>query len=168
MFDQKKHSDVYEYFKRMNPESSISRAMFYSYLKQLNYELTKMIIEGMCFRVGNNLGYIYVQKSDRNFKYKTINWGATNKLKKQGINKLIYYTTDTVYRIVWKRISTKKIYKLLGLDGNREVDKYMCYDFKPTSGVGSFKRRVAKAIHEDPMAQTRFIPKTYDQSLKQS
>ena len=61
------------------------------------------ILEGETLRLGQGLGTIRVKKVKRNFSKPRIDWYETNKLKREGINKFVYYTDSQWFRYYWEK-----------------------------------------------------------------
>lgn len=98
------------------------------------------ILDGKPLVMGYRLGKIEVQRNERNYKRPTINWGESNKYKKQllaegkelydkdinsGHEWFVYFTDAYYYKYNWKKDRVKAIGNVMVL---RNV---MYYEFKP-------------------------------------
>ena len=99
--------DIYKYYAKNNPGTYVTYTQFKFILSLFNKKAVDYILQGKTLNFHNRLGKLRIKRVKRNFNDKTVDWAETNKLKKQGINKLVYYTDDFWYRWYWeKRICT--------------------------------------------------------------
>jgi hypothetical protein len=80
--------------------SVIPYSIYIVMIRQLNHEAANMILLGNKFSLGQKIGLLRIQTFDRNFNRKVVDKGETNKLKKQGIDKVVYHVDDTY--VGWK------------------------------------------------------------------
>ena len=136
-------TDIYEEYKKRNPGTDITYQLFKYTLDNYNKGIVEALLQGKTFNIGNKLGRIRIKKFVRNFKRKTVDWGETNKIKAQGINKLIYYTDEYYYGFAWeKRYCTVK---------NKSV-----YKFKPAGGKRGPKKLLITLLKENDMNHLNF------------
>ena len=141
---QKTHNlkQMYEFFCKRYPEEDIPFPLFSEVIKRYNLLILEQLLEGKRVLLPSGLGHLQVIRHQRTFKYKRIDWYETNKLKKEGINKHVYYSDDTWVKFTWFRPR-----KLI----NRTV-----YKFTPTKGCNGNTKKLAELIRMDPFALERF------------
>ena len=106
-------------------------------------EIAEEILKGENIDLGHNIGSIRVKKITRGFKSKSVDFGETNKLKAEGIDTVVFHTSDTYYRIYWNKRQCK-------------IKNKTVYMFKPSRGregvrypKGGLKTRMKEAL-KDP------------------
>lgn len=133
-------SDIYEYFIKLHPTTTITEDRFKRILNACFKHIVNEILDGKIVKLGQRLGELSIKKVKRVFKEgkkPKIDWGATNKYKKEtGENKLIYFTDDYWYRFYWKKISC-------------QIPNKTVYSFHPTKGPEGNTKRLTKKIKED-------------------
>ena len=132
--------DMYKAFKKEHPNTDITYSLFKHILSGYNKILADKIIEGMMFNPNYNIGRILVKKIERNWNRKTVDWGETNKLKKQGIKQMVYFTDNYYYRISWDKV-------------NCTIKNKIVYRFKPTY---TFKKMLVKALKNNELSKIIF------------
>ena len=135
--------DSYKWFKQQNPDTQITYAGYKHIISRFNKRVSEMVLEGRVFNMGFRLGTIRIKKIPRTFNKPTIDWGETNRLKKQGIKKLVYYTDDYYYRWNWDK------HKCL-------VKNKSVYTFQPTSGLTGNKRKLVQKLKTDEFAYLNY------------
>ena len=93
--------------------------------------------------MGQRLGTIRIKKIPRTFNKPTIDWGETNRLKKQGIKQLVYYTDDFYYRWNWDKHRC--------LVKNKSV-----YTFAPTAGQRGNRKKLVEKLKTDEFAHLNY------------
>jgi len=102
----------------------------------LNTEISRILLLGDKYYFPGKLGGLQIATYDRNFNKKTINFGATNKLKKEGkTDQPIYYTDDTYTAPVF-------------LKDLSFVPNYKYYKFKFTKFINTEDRSQEKYYKE--------------------
>lgn len=134
--------EMYKFFKILYPNEDVPYALFVEVISRYNKSLVKKLFAGERVSLGHKVGCIRVKRVERKFYTKRIDWGETNKLKKQGINKHVYHTED-----FWLRFSWLKGAKLK----NKTV-----YKFTPTKGCHGITTALAKYCKENPFAYQNF------------
>ena len=131
-------TDMYADFKRRNPGTDVTYVMFKHILSEYNQGIVDTLMKGETFNLGVRLGKLRIRKVARNFNRKTVDWGETNKLAKQGIKQLVYFTDEYYYGFFWeKRYCTIK---------NKSV-----YKFHPAGGQEGPKKRLIRFLKEDEL-----------------
>jgi len=135
--------DSYKSYCKNNPTTPVTYALYKHIISEFNKKLSKVILDGRVFNMGHRLGTMRIKRIPRSFNRPTVDWHETNKLKKEGINKLIYYTDDYYFRWNW--------------------DKHRCmvknksvYTFSPTAGAAGNKKALVKKLREDEFAYLNF------------
>lgn len=134
--------EMYQYFKIAHPEEDISFTLFSEIVYRYNKILLEQLLQGKQILLGSGLGKIKIKRVERRFNKKRIDWYETNKLKKQGINKHVYYTDDHWYRFSWFK-------------GIRLVNKTV-YKFTPTKGCNGNGKRLAAALRNNEFLHQNF------------
>lgn len=132
--------DMYKAFKEKYPETDITYPLFKHIISAYNKKIVDKIIDGEIFNPSFNIGRMLIARLERNFNKKTVDWGETNKLKKQGINKIIYFTDDFYYRIKWDKV-------------NCNLKNKTVYRFQPTY---TFRKKLVKYIKEHTMGSITY------------
>lgn len=152
----KNSKDIYEYFKKNNPDTKLTKAEFKLILERLMLDISDRIIDGGILKMGNNLGDIKIKKVKRVLKFNKdgkvsnppIDWKATNELKKKGINRWVFY--DQPFYLKWAWV---KRY------GKCKVPNQSVYSFKATSNskmnLGN-KGKLAKANRENTLLHLKY------------
>ena len=102
-----------------------------------------MLLEGQVFNMGQRLGSMRIKKIPRTFNKPTVDWGETNRLKKQGIKQLVHYTDDFYYRWNWDKHRC--------LVKNKSV-----YTFAPTAGQSGNRRKLVQKLKTDEFAHLNY------------
>ena len=135
--------DAYRAFRKKYPKTTVTYSLYKHIIAEFNKKVSEVILDGQVFNMGHRLGTIRIKRIPRSFNKPTIDWHETNKLKKQGINKLIYYTDDYYFRWNW--------------------DKHRCmvknksvYTFSPTSGANGNKKALVRRLRQDEFAYLNY------------
>lgn len=144
---QKTHNlkQMYEFFCKRYPEEDIPFPLFAEVIKRYNTLILEQLFEGKRVILGSGLGHLGIIKKERSFNHRRIDWYETNKLKKEGINKHVYYTDN-----LWVRFSWYKPGRLT----NQTV-----YKFTPTKGCNGNTKKLAELIRDNPFALDSFAYK---------
>ena len=144
----------------------MSEAKFKSILYAFNSKARDaMINDGKVINMKNRIGFLYVQKVDRNSEYasksmRMPNWNESKKYKQELIDKgiqikddehpdgkkwIVYYSDDYYLRVSW----TKK-------KGASRVRNHPFYNFEPSRGETGTRKQLSSANMKNP-----FLHKTY-------
>jgi hypothetical protein len=103
--------------------------LFRLVLERYFLSISELIIDGGVLKMPFNLGEIKILKVERKTKVEagrivnpSINWGETNKLRKQGIDKLVLFNDEYYLKWYWAKGNNKC-----------KVKNHTVYSFKPTS-----------------------------------
>ncbi|NCC41890.1 MAG: hypothetical protein EOM21_21270 [Gammaproteobacteria bacterium] len=136
-------ADMYEYFIKLHPATTITEDRYKKILNECFKYIVEQILEGHVVKLGQRLGELSIKKVRRKFKEGVkppIDWGATNKYKKEiGENKIIYFTDDFWYRFYWK----KKVC---------QVPNKTVYSFIPTKGPNGNRKKLVEKLKSDEFA----------------
>lgn len=135
--------DSYRWFKKENPDTQITYSLYKHIISRFNKRVSEEILEGQVFNMGQRLGTIRIKKIPRTFNKPTIDWGETNRLKKQGIKQLVYYTDDYYYRWNWDKHRC--------LVKNKSV-----YTFAPTAGQKGNRKKLVQKLKTDEFAYLNY------------
>lgn len=136
-------TDMYKKFKERNPGTDITYPLFKYILTSYNKQVVDVLMRGETFNIGSKIGKLKISKFPRNFKRKTVDWGETNKLRKQGIKKMVYYTDDYYYGYYWQKKSCS-------------VKNKSVYKFHPAGGKNGPKKRLINYLKADEMNRLTF------------
>lgn len=128
--------DMYKFFKKKHPNTDVNESQF-KHVAELAFKIVRdEVLDGNQWKIGQRMGNIRIRKVKRTFKKPRINIYETLKLRKEGIEKNVYYTDDYWYRFYWE----KKVCQI----PNKTV-----YSFVPTKGANGNTKRLAKRIKND-------------------
>lgn len=138
-------SDMYKWFRKQNPGTDITYTLFKEIISQFNKLAVEYILEGKAVNFGSNLGSIRIKKIERKFsKARTVNWGETNKLRKQGINQMVYFVDNYYYKWHWHRSLCK-------------IKNKTVYIFQPTKGAGGNRQKLSRLLKSDDLIHTLYF-----------
>lgn len=138
--------DMYRAFLKKNPDTIISYRMFKQIISEFNKKASQKILEGKTLWLGNKLGNIRIKRIQRNnFNRPAIDWGETNKLKQQGINKHVYFTDNNYFRWFWEKARC-------------QVPNKSVYKFVPSGGPAGNRRALVNLLNNDEFAMLNFKP----------
>lgn len=137
--------DAYKWFLKQNPDTTITYPLYKQVISQFNKKVSEAILEGEVFNMGSHLGTLRIKKIERTFTKPTIDWGETNKLKKQGIKQLVYFTDDYYFRWNWDKSRCR-------------VRNKSVYTFSPTSGSGGNRKALVRKLKGDDFAYLNYKP----------
>ena len=135
--------DMYVAYKKDNPESDTTYALYTYIIEKFNKKVIDVILSGKVFYLGHGLGSIRIKKIKRNYNRPTIDWYETNKLKKEGINNHVYYTDEYWYRWYWDKYRAK-------------VSNKTVYRFDPMKGPTGSRKRLVKHLRNDEFAHLNY------------
>ena len=149
--------DIYNYFDSAT-NLEVDKITFKSVCSDFNMMAIDYILEGGKFNMGNNLSYISILRIDRNNAKPAIDWGESNKYKKElleeekelynsetgeGEKWHIYYTDSEYCRYYWNKSGCK-------------VQNKSVYKFVPTRGLKGNKEKLTALLKEDELAYLKF------------
>ena len=114
---------------------------------KFNLALIEAILKGYIFTIPKSLGKLSIKKIKRKGSNPIVDWGASNKVKKEtGEWNLVYFLTDWWFRWYWEKKSCT-------------IRNKSVYSFKPTRD-GRFRRgaadKLCKLVTNDPFAHLKF------------
>ena len=149
--------DIYEYFDSTST-IEVDKITFKSICSDFNMMIINYILDGGKFNMGNNLSYLSILRIDRNNAKPAIDWGESNKYKKELIEEgkelynsntgegekwHIYYTDSEYCRYYWNKSGCK-------------VQNKSVYKFIPTRGLKGNKEKLTTVLKEDDLAYLKF------------
>lgn len=125
--------------------------------------ITALVEDGASIKMGNNLGYLYIQSNKKKdpFSSANIDWPSSKKLKQElidrgetpkdkdhpdGKNWFQFYEDADYLRVAW----TKKY-------GVCKVPNNSVYAFYPTRSINGIKKYLANAVKADPYLKEKFV-----------
>ena len=144
--------DMYKFFKKNHPDTDITYFQFRYITGLFNKKVVERVLKGEEVKV-KNLGSFSIRRVERNFDTKKVNFNETNKLKKQGINKIVYWTDKFYYRWHWSKIGCKL--------KNKTV-----YSFKLSNGPNGNKRKISTLLQNDDLAYLNFRNNYNEKNIK--
>ena len=142
-------------------EGELSYNNFRSCCELFNQLAMDKIIDGYSLNMGAYLSSIYIVKVDRNYNNPQVNWGATNKYKKElleegyseedlyskdnpdGIKYFIYHTDDWYCKFHWYKKGCK-------------VRNKSAYRFTATRGDKGNKTKLKEKLNNNPLQHTKY------------
>tara|TARA_R100000655_G_scaffold88234_1_gene128508 strand:+ start:174 stop:647 length:474 start_codon:yes stop_codon:yes gene_type:complete len=136
----------------------IEAKLFRDICSDFNIEVMDNILEGKSFNMGNHLSTLSIVRQDRDPRTPQINWGESNKYKKElidegtslydpetneGVKWHIYYTDDYYFKYYWRK-------------GKCLVPNKSVYRFDATRGVKGNKEKLINLLKEDELAYLKF------------
>lgn len=127
----------------------------FSEIVETYYSRAKIaIIQGEALVLGNRLGKIHIERIERSFKKKKVDFAKTKKYPKvldpeTGKMKrevVVYFTDDDWSRIAWKKTGT--------------IPNQTVYQFRPTQALKNrkgFSQMLADALAENKLLKYRYI-----------
>ena len=145
MSEVKIHSahDMYKYFVQTHPGTDVTYSLYKHVISQFNKKMADRILDGKEIVLGKNMGKLRISKVNRNYQKKVVDFGATNKLREQGIDRVVFFTNNTYYKWTWEKKSSKAVNK-------------SAYSFKPSAGAHGLRRRLARLLNENEFAHLNF------------
>lgn len=135
--------DAYKAYLKKNPKTTVTYALYKHIIAEFNKKVAEKVLDGQVFNMGHRLGSIRIKRIPRSFNKPAIDWYETNKLKEQGIKKLVYYTDEYYFRWNW--------------------DKHRCmvknksvYTFSPTAGKNGNRKALVKRLRQDEFAYLNY------------
>jgi len=154
--------DIYTYFDSVS-DLEIDKNLFRSICSDFNMAIIEYILEGGKFFMSNNLSYICILRVFRNHSKPSIDWGESNKYKKElldageplydsetgkGTKWHIYYTDSEYCRYYWNKANCK-------------IKNKSVYKFVPTRGLKGNKEKLTTLLKEDDLAYLKFKKQLY-------
>lgn len=135
--------DMYKQFVKKHQGTTVTYLQYRYIISEFNKMLSEEVLKGKEVNLGKFLGKLRICKVKRTFKKKIVDYGATRKLKAQGIDKVVYFTDDYYYRWCWKKYSAK-------------VKNKSAYKFKPTAGANGNRKKLVRLLKTDEFAHLNF------------
>jgi len=145
----------YEYF---GDDNSVSKELFMTICSEFNMMMIDRILEGKEFNMGYNLSTLSVIRIDRNPDKPVIDWGESNKYKKELLEEgKDLYSKETGQGIKWHIYHTDGPYlKYYWRKGKCVVPNKSVYRFDATRGLKGNKGKLTQLLKEDDLAYLKF------------
>jgi len=149
--------DIYNDFD-MRSNIEISKKMHRDICSTFNIMIIEYILDGGKFNMGSNLSTISIIRLDRNNSKPMIDWGESNKYKKEllssgkklynnktgeGTKWYIYYTDEDYCKYYWNK-------------GKCKVSNKSVYKFTATRGQKGNKEKLTSLLQTDELAYLKF------------
>lgn len=135
--------DMYRYYRQNNPGTDVTYTQFKYIISRFNKIAAAKILEGETLNLGNRLGKIRIRRVKRNHNKLSVDWMATNRLKADGINKLVYFTDEYWYRWYWEKKAC-------------QIPNKSVYKFRPTGGDHGNRKALARLLKGDEFSHLNF------------
>ena len=148
--------EIYEDYCKVNGD--IDKALFTDICHEFNMMIMDYILDGREFNMGNNLSTISITRRDRDPRSPRIDWGESNKYKKELLDKgenlydsitelgtkwYIYHTDEFYCRYYWRK-------------GKCKVPNKSVYRFDATRGLKGNKENLINLLKKDDLAYLKF------------
>jgi len=136
----------------------IDKTLFKNICSEFNVMIMDYILEGKEFNMGHNLSAISIVRKERNPSHPRIDWGESNKYKKELIEqKESLYDKNSKIGIKWHIYHTDSFYcKYYWRKGKCSVPNKSVYRFDATRGVKGNKEKLISLLNEDDLAYLTF------------
>ena len=136
----------------------IDKILFRDICSDFNILSMNYILEGKKLNLGFNLSSIYIVRKERDPRSPRINWGESNKYKKELLDKgedLYNKETDTGTK--WHIYHTDEFYcKFHWNKGRCKVKNKSVYRFDATRGIKGNKEKLIHLLKTDDLAYLKF------------
>ena len=136
----------------------IDKSIFSDICHTFNIGIMEYLLEGKEFNMGNNLSTLSVIRRDRDPRSPRINWGESNKYKKELLDQgkrlydpitetgekwHIYYTDEFYCKYYWRK-------------GKCKIPNKSVYRFDATRGIKGNKDKLTYLLKEDDLSYLKF------------
>ena len=135
--------DMYQFFKEKHPGTDVTYALYKHVISEFNKKVANRALEGEEISFGKGMGAISIEKIERNFNRKVVDFGETRKLKARGVNKVVYFTNNFYFKWTWHKKASKAVNK-------------SAYSFKATAGENGLRKRLARLLRDNEFANLNF------------
>ena len=129
-----------------NPDDKVTFVDFRAVIKAYNKKITERVVEGQKFKL-YGLGDLFVQKINRNFNRRVIDWEASIKLKKP-----VFQTSEFYLMIRWRK--------------HKHKSKHTFYKLIPCRGKNSFVSNLYKKL-KLPFQHLKYVSNTWGKYIEQ-
>ena len=149
-------SDIYKSY--IETYEYIDKVIFSDICHTFNIGIMNYILEGKEFNMGNNLSTISITRRERDPRSPRIDWGESNKYKKELIESgEELYDTITEKGVKWYIYHTDEFYcKYYWRKGKCKIPNKSVYRFDATRGVKGNKDKLTTLLKEDDLAFLKF------------
>jgi len=148
--------DIYNSYIEEN--EYIDKSIFSDICHTFNMGIIEYVLEGKKFNMGNNLSTISIIRRDRDPRSPRIDWGESNKYKKELLDKgEEIYDHVTELGTKWFIYHTDEFYcKYYWNKGKCKVPNKSVYRFDATRGLKGNKDKLIALLKEDDLAYLKF------------
>jgi len=149
--------EAYSFYKTTT-EHPVDRKLFEDICKEFNIKLFDLVLDGYEFDMGSNMGTISIRRIERYPGKLTVDWGETNKLKRELVDQGVkLYDSTTGEGEKYQVYYTDKFYcKYHWTKSKCKVKNKTVYRFSPTRGKKGNKEKLVTLLHTDELAYLRF------------
>jgi hypothetical protein len=149
--------EAYSFYKTTT-EHPVDRKLFEDICKEFNIKLFDLVLDGYEFDMGSNMGTISIRRIERYPGKLTVDWGETNKLKRELVDQGVkLYDSATGEGEKYQVYYTDKFYcKYHWTKSKCKVKNKTVYRFSPTRGKKGNKEKLVDLLHKDDLAYLRF------------
>lgn len=149
-------TDIYNDY--VDENGYIDKLIFKDICSDFNIMIMNYILEGKEFNMGSNLSTISIIRRDRDPRSPRIDWGESNKYKKElldegkklydsktgdGVKWYIYHTDAFYCRYYWRK-------------GKCKISNKSVYRFDPTRGLKGNKDKLISLLKTNDLAYLKF------------
>jgi len=148
--------DIYDSYIEEN--GYIDKSIFADICHTFNIGIIDHILDGKTFNMGNNLSTISVVRRERDFRSPRVNWGESNKYKKELLDKgEEIYDSITELGTKWFIYHTDEFYcKYYWNKGKCKVPNKSVYRIDATRGLKGNKDKLIDILKEDDLDYLKF------------
>jgi hypothetical protein len=149
-------TDIYERY--VTDKGPFDRALFKNICTEFNVLIMDHLLEGKEFNLGHNLSTISVVRKERNPNHPRVDWGESNKYKKELIEQNVeLYDKDAGVGLKWHIYHTDSFYcKFYWRKGKCSVPNKSVYRFDATRGIKGNKEKLINLLKVDDLAYLMF------------
>ena len=136
----------------------IDKTIYTNIIQEFNILIMEYILEGKEFNMGINLSTLSIVKHDRDPRSPRIDWGESNKYKKELLEEgQNLYNSETGNGVKWHIYHTDEFYcKYYWRKGKCKIKNKSVYRFDATRGLKGNKEKLISLLKEDDLAHLKF------------
>jgi|TARA_R110002020_G_scaffold60656_1_gene164125 hypothetical protein len=149
-------SDIYNSY--IKEHENVEKALFTNVCHEFNMMIIDYILEGKEFNMGNNLSTLSIIKKDRDPRSPRLDWGESNKYKKQLLEEgQLLYNVETGKGVKWHIYHTDEFYcRYYWRKGKCKIKNKSVYRFDATRGIKGNKEKLINLLKTDDLAYLKF------------
>lgn len=148
--------DVYDSY--VEGVGEIEKSLFTTICQEFNILIFEHLLEGKEFNMGNRLSTLSIIRRERDPRSPRINWGESNKYKKELLEEgQDLYDNTTGKGVKWHIYHTDGFYcKYYWRKGKCKVHNKSVYRFDATRGLKGNKEKLIDLLNTDELAYLKF------------